>query len=79
MTNDTITTFQRVAPPTSLLDWLDAVDSHKRKQGDSVPEEIMAWAQTWRDIRADGASAVDGRMQQVAELVNERMAANVKN
>lgn len=73
MTDDVITTFQRIAPPTSLLDWLDAVDSHKRRNGDSVPAEIMQWAQTWRDIRADGASVVDGRIQQLAELVNERM------
>lgn len=43
-----------------------------------MPNE-MAWAQTWRDIRGEGASVVDGQKGQVVELINERMVANAKN
>lgn len=49
-----------LAPPIRLVDWLEQVFEAKRKAGEAVPVEYMAWLDLWKQIRADGASEIDG-------------------
>ena len=62
--NKVIDAFSRIAPPLSLINWLEA---HQEKHS-SVPAEILAWMDEWRRIRGEGTSAVDGIMPQIVEV-----------
>ena len=69
--SDSTDVLQRIAPPLALLDWLDA---HHTKSG-TVPAEILEWAQRWKEIRGDGDSVIDGRVDEIIEKVKGRTNA----
>lgn len=48
-----------LAPPVRLVNWLETVFEQKRKKGEEVPANFLAWLERWHEIRAGLPSKID--------------------
>lgn len=65
--------FEALAPPLSLVNWLDATIADKQKRGKPVPEEIIQWLGRWKDIRTDGPAVTDALSDLEWEQLSEKV------
>jgi hypothetical protein len=52
--------FDRIAPPTRLLSWLDDVFKARRARGEEIPLVFTEWREAWAEIYRDKAAVTDG-------------------
>ena len=65
MTNETIAAFQAIAPPLWVVDRLE----QRQAQTGDVPSDVLAWVAEWQRIRGRHGSVVDGRIEEITEVI----------
>lgn len=62
-----------LAPPTSLVDYLDRLWAAKTAKGETVPEQWCRWLGRWKRIRSSEPSQIDYVSAEEWQQVGERI------